>query len=160
MNKKHLLALVATALSFALAPMTLAHEGDDHSGHNHEKKVAGPNGGRVITTVTPHVEFFVTPERKVKLTFVGEDNKPVAAKDATASLVGGDRANPTKLAFTKDGDALVSDKPLPAGDNIPVILQIKITADAKNVTEKMNVNLADCPECKHKEYACTCAHEH
>ena len=50
------------------------------------------------------------------------------------------------------------DKPLPAGKEIPIILQVKMTPDSKAVTEKLNVNLANCPTCKHKEYACICEH--
>ena len=70
----------------------------------------------------------------------------------------GDRANPTKLAFAKDGDKLVSDKNIPDGKELPVVLQIKTTADAKAVTEKFNLNLAKCPTCSNSEYACTCDH--
>jgi hypothetical protein len=38
------------------------------------------------------------------------------------------------------------------------VVQIKAKPDAKSVTEKFNLNLNDCPTCKNKEYACTCAH--
>jgi hypothetical protein len=70
----------------------------------------------------------------------------------------GDRAAPTKLAFTKDGDKLVSDKVVAEGESLPVVLTIKVTPDAKSVTEKFNLNFAKCPTCEHAEYACTCAH--
>ncbi len=62
------------------------------------------------------------------------------------------------MIFAKDGDTLLSDKPLPDGNNVPIILQVKSAVDADNVTERLNVNLAECPTCKHKEYACTCEH--
>lgn len=126
--------------------------------HVHAKKEVGPNGGRVVTSVTPHYEFFVTPEKKVRITFLGEDGKGVPAKDQVITAVGGDRAAPTKLTFAKDGDSLVSDKPLPDGKELPIVLQVKITPVAKAVTEKFNVNMATCPECKYAEYACTCDH--
>jgi hypothetical protein len=70
----------------------------------------------------------------------------------------GDRSAPTKLAFTKDGDKLVSDKVIPEGKELPVVVQIKTTPEAKSVAAKFNLNLADCPTCEHAEYACTCAH--
>lgn len=133
-------------------------EHKEHADHDHAKKKAGPNGGRIVTATEPHFEFFVMPDGKVKITFLGDDGKAVAAKDQTVSAVGGDRAKPTKLAFAKDGDSLVSDKPLPEGKMVPIVLMVKMTADAKTVTEKFNVNLADCPTCDYKEYACTCAH--
>ena len=43
--------------------------------------------------------------------------------------------------------------------DVPLILQVKPAADADNVTERFNVNLADCPTCEHREYACVCEHE-
>ena len=70
----------------------------------------------------------------------------------------GDRANPTKLAFAKDGDKLVSDKTIPEGKELPVVVQIKTTPDAKSATAKFSLNLAKCSTCEHLEYACTCAH--
>jgi hypothetical protein len=38
------------------------------------------------------------------------------------------------------------------------VVQIKVTPDAKTVTEKFNLNLEKCPTCKYQEYACTCEH--
>jgi len=146
---KALLIVLGLGLSPAL------HAKDEH---DHAKKTAGPNGGRVVTSVDPHFEFFVTPEKKVKITFLGEDGKPVALKEQSVTATGGERANPTKLAFAKEGETLISDKALPDGKMIPIVLQVKLTPDAKAVTEKFGINLADCPECKHKEYACTCEH--
>jgi hypothetical protein len=70
----------------------------------------------------------------------------------------GDRSAPTKLAFTKDGDKLVSDKVVAEGKSLPVVLQIKVSPDAKSVTEKFNLNMSNCPTCSHLEYACTCDH--
>lgn len=128
--------------------------------HDHSRKEAGPNGGRVVTSVTPHYEFFVTPEKKVKITFLGEDGKALPARDQVVTAVGGDRAAPTRMSFVKDGDSLLSDKPLPEGKELPIVVQVKVTPDAKTATEKFTVNLATCPECKHAEYACTCDHHH
>jgi hypothetical protein len=146
------------AILLATLALVSAQEKHDHA---HAKKVAGPNGGRIVESVEPHFEFFVTPERKIKITFLTEDNKAAAPKEQTLTATGGDRANPTKFTFAKEGEALVSDKPLPTGnDNPPIILQIKSTPDAKTVTDRFNVNLARCGECKHSEYACTCEHDH
>jgi hypothetical protein len=152
-NISILLAIFGLAFSPALRAEEKAH---DHA--EHAKKEAGPNGGRVVTATEPHFEFFVTPENKVKITFLGEDGKAVALKEQTVSAVGGDRAKPTKLAFAKEGDSLLSDKPLPEGKEIPIVLMVKLTPDAKTVTEKFNVNLAKCPTCEHPEYACICEH--
>lgn len=153
--------LTLIALAFSPAIHAAEKHDHDHKDHQHEKKEAGPNGGRILLSVEPHFEFLITADRKIRLTPLGNDNKPVALKEQSATATGGDRSNPTKFTFTKDGETLLSDKPLPAGnDNPPLILQIKTSPDAKPVTERFNVNLADCGDCKHKEYACICGHEH
>ena len=75
-----------------------------------------------------------------------------------ATLIGGDRANPTRLEFVRSGDVLVSTAPLPEGDNLPIIFQLKLAPGAKPAIERFNLNLSTCPECKLKEYACACGH--
>jgi hypothetical protein len=129
-----------------------------HGSHDHEKKIAGPNGGRVLTECEPHAEFFVTAERKVRITFLDDDNKPIAPAAQVVTVTAGSRSAPTKLAFTRVGDALVSDGALPAGNNFPAVVQIQTSPEAKVVAAKFNVNLSTCTECKLAEYACTCAH--
>lgn len=136
------------------------HDHADHEGHDHGGVVAGPNGGRVLMGVEPHAEFKVTPDRKVTITFVDDDLKPVAAVDQSVSVIAGDRSNPTRMAFAKSGDVLQSDSAFPAGNDFPVVVQIKVTPEADTVVEKFNLNLNDCPTCEYLEYACTCAHAH
>lgn len=126
--------------------------------HAHEKITAGPNGGRVLTGGKPHAEFFVTPERKVQITFVGEDGKAVAPENQVIVVTAGDRSAPTKLTFTKTGNVLLSDAPLPAGNDFPTVVQIKTTPEAKPVYARFNLNMNRCDECDKAEYACVCAH--
>ncbi|MCF7674566.1 MAG: hypothetical protein K9N23_05675 [Akkermansiaceae bacterium] len=153
--KTKLQSLLAVA---ALALIPAAHAAD---GHVHVKKVAGPNGGLVITAVEPHCELLVTPERKLKITFLGDDGKPAALKEQSLTGTGGDRSKPTKFTFTRVGESLVSAQVLPAGDSIPLILQIKTSPDAKPVSKRIALNLGHCPGCNLAEYACTCdAHQH
>lgn len=123
-----------------------------------EEKKAGPNGGRVISSVEPQVEFFVMADRKLKLTFLDEDGKAIAVAEQSATGTGGDRSKPTRFKFEKVGDELVSDVALPEGMKVPLILQVKVTPDAKAVTERFTVDFSDCPGCVHLEYACTCDH--
>ena len=131
---------------------------DDHAGHDHDKVKAGPTGGRLLTAVEPHVEFFVNKDKKVEIRFIDDANKVVAPGEQVISVTLGERAKPTKLAFTKDGDHLISDKAVPAGNDYPTVVQIKATAKAKAVNEKFNLNMTKCPTCANAEYACTCAH--
>ncbi len=155
------LAAIVATFSLGFAVQTFAEEKHDHEGHDHAehaKKIAGPNGGRVLTGVEPHLEFFVTKDRKVKITAVDDDGKAVSLGEQTVTVTGGSRSKPTRMKFAKDGDSLISDKAFPEGNNLPVVVQIKAKPDAKTVIEKFSLNLSDCPGCDFLEYACTCDH--
>ena len=77
------IAALAAVFSLGLVGSIYAedkHDHGDHDGHDHgkhAKKIAGPNGGRVLTGVEPHLEFFLTKDRKVKITAVDDDGKAV-----------------------------------------------------------------------------------
>ncbi len=148
--------LTTTLLTLAMAFSASAADKDKHD-HEHEAK-AGPTGGKLITEVEPHVEFLVNKDKKIEIRFIDDDMKVVAPGAQVISVTLGDRSAPTKLSFTKDGDKLVSDKAVPEGNDLPTVVQIREKEGAKAVTEKFNLNLNDCPTCKNKEYACTCAH--
>ncbi len=149
--------LTTTLLTLAMAFTANAADKDKHD-HDHDKIVAGPTGGRLVTKVEPHVEFFVNKDKKVEIRFINDDMKVVAPGEQVISVTLGDRSAPTKLSFAKDGDKLVSDKTIPEGNDLPTVVQIRAKEGAKAVTEKFNLNLEQCPTCKNKEYACTCAH--
>lgn len=138
------------------------HSGHDHASHDehdHDEAEAGPNGGRLITSVEPHLEFFVTKEGFVQITFLNEASEIVAPKEQALSLIGGDRQNPVRLRFEQKGKVLISTEALPEGNNLPIILSIKSNKISKTVRERFNLNLSQCPTCDYKEYACTCAHD-
>jgi hypothetical protein len=135
-----------------VASLAFANAAEEH------KEIKAPNGGRIIESVEPHAEFLITKDKKVEVRFLDDAGKVVAPAAQTVTVTMGDRAAPTKLAFAKDGDKLVSDKVIPEGKELPVVVQIKVTPEAKTVTEKFNLNLAKCPTCENAEYACTCAH--
>ena len=152
--------LGAIVLVFA-SPALRADDSHNHThadGHEHAKKEAGPNGGRIIETADSKFEFFVTPEKKVKITFLDEAGKSIEPAEQDIKAIGGERKSPTRLTFTKEGGAFISDKELPEGKEVPMILMVKATPEAKTEVEKFNVNLAKCPTCEFAEYACICAH--
>ena len=70
--------------------------------HKHEKKEAGPNNGRVITAVEPHLEFLVTKDRKVEITALTEDPKAGKLSGQVIAVTAGDRSKPTKLEFKEE----------------------------------------------------------
>jgi hypothetical protein len=134
------------------------HDQDAHVGYDHGETKAGPNGGRIITSVEPHLEFFVTEERFIQITFLDDTGKPIAPRKQTLSLIGGDRQNPVRLRFDRKGIMLLSNQALPEGNNLPVILSIKMEPESKTIREKFNLNLSQCPTCDFREYACICEH--
>jgi len=123
------------------------------------EKTKTPNGGRVIDNVSPVAEFFVTKDRLVEIRFLDATGKVITPVVQGVTVITGDRMNPTKLTFVQDGDKLVSDKVIQVGKDVPVILQIKMTPDAKSINTKFNLNMAICSGCKLNEYACACNHE-
>lgn len=152
--------VITIAASILLTPFAVAedHDHDHDHDHGHEHAVAAPNGGRVLHDVDPHAELFVTKERKIQITFINDEGKAIAPGDQVITVICGKRSAPTKMKFEKKGDAFISDKVLPAGMNIPAVVQIKMTPDGKKETIKLNLNLEDCPTCDFLEYACTCDH--
>jgi hypothetical protein len=161
-HKKHLLPLLAL-LSLGLAAFA-ADPAQPQSGHDHDhdhayaEKIAAPNGGRLLAGLKPRAEFLVLPDRRAQITFVNDHGQPVAPAAQTVTVTAGDRSAPTRLTFTRSGNVLVSDVPLPAGNDFPTVVQIKPAPDAKTVVARFNLNLATCPECKKAEYACSCDH--
>ncbi|MFC7339206.1 hypothetical protein ACFQY0_18575 [Haloferula chungangensis] len=135
------------------------HAEQGENGHaDHKKAKAGPNGGKVLDGVEPHLEFFVTKDRKVQITALDEHGKATPIAEQSVKVMGGDRSAPTRMIFVKQGDILVSDVAFPEGNDFPVVVQVKVTPDAMSVIEKFNLNLNNCPTCEHAEYACTCDH--
>ncbi len=126
--------------------------------HEHGPKKAGPNGGRVLHEVEPHLEFFVTKDRKVQLTNLDDDLKAIALAGQTVTVTAGERSNPVRMTFTKQGESLISDIAFPEGDDFPVVVQIKGKGADKAIIEKFTMDFTKCPTCEYLEYACICDH--
>jgi hypothetical protein len=130
-----LLALFASPLAFAADEHDHSKEtAEEH--HEHDESVTkGPNGGHVVISKAGF-SFEITTDK---------DNKPVALTGQAIAGISGERSAPTKLTFAKgkekDADVLISDKPLPAGAHVPMILTIKTAPDAKAVTERFELHL-------------------
>lgn len=123
------------------------HEHNGKAGHKEDKHdfKKGPNGGQLVTSIKPAFEVTVDKDRKVRILFVDEENKPVALEKQEITGITGERSNPIQLKFAKgkekDENVLISDKSLPAGDHVGIILRIKQTPDAKIVNERLTLHL-------------------
>jgi hypothetical protein len=127
-------ALAASAVAFAAQPL------------------AGPKGGRILTTEAPHVEFFVEKDHTVTVTFYDQALKPIAPGSRVVTGVAGK----VGLEFSPKGGALVSNMPLPLGDGYLVVLQVRETASARPKVYRLQFDEKICAGCKRAEYACTC----
>lgn len=146
------------------------HAEHDHGAHDHEEhdhsdekvvqhpELAGPNGGRVIASVEPHLEFLVTEDREVEIRSLDDSHTVQPLAEQSVTVLGGDRSNPTRMTFAKVDDVLVSDVAFPEGNDFPVVVQITPAPEADKVVSKFNLNLSDCPTCDFREYACICEH--
>src|SRR5688500_13862709 len=119
---------------YALALVAMSLSVNAHA--QEKKKVAGPNGGRIIAAVEPRAEFLVLPDRKVQITFLDRVGKAIPPADQRVTVIAGERMSPTTLTFSQSGNTLRSNAALPPGDDVPAIVQIKSTSTAKTVTEK------------------------
>jgi hypothetical protein len=149
------LSLIVTVLTFAFGSFqSFADEKQSPF-----VKEPGPNGGRIVEGEDFKLEFFVTQDRHVQISFLNEEGEVVAPKSQTVSLIGGSRSDPTRLQFEKSGKVLLSQNTLPDLKNLPAILNVKASEEATPVRERFNVNMSTCPECSLHEYACICGHE-
>lgn len=148
-----MLALLGTPLAFAEdkhdhgKEAKEEHADHDHEDHEHEENVTkGPNGGHVIESKAGFAfEVTVDKERKAHIVFLDKDLKAAALAEQAITGIAGERSAPTKLTFAKgkeaDANVLISDKPLPAGAHVAMILTIKTAPDAKAATERFELHL-------------------
>ncbi|RYD19580.1 MAG: hypothetical protein EOP88_18430 [Verrucomicrobiaceae bacterium] len=147
-----LIALIASPVAFAEEKHD--HSKEEHAGHDHEEEEEahahdakkGPNGGMVVESKGGFsFEVSVSKDRKARVVFLDKDLKAAALEAQTITGIAGERSAPVKLTFTKGKDAdanvLISDQALPEGAHVPLNLVIKTTADAKAVSEKLELHL-------------------
>lgn len=124
-----------------------------------EKSVAGPKGGRLLATAPHAVEFFVTKDRKVEVTFYDAHQKVVAPGERVVTVTAEPKSGRTPVALVPSETGFVSTAPLPApGEVYRVVVQIRDSATARPQNYRLDLNLGQCGECKYAEYACACAH--
>lgn len=155
------LTILTTTLAFIFSPCAFAEEdhGHDHGHdkhHDHKEHAEhaeheehgkkGPNGGHLVESKAGFtIEVTVDKERKARIVFLDKDMKPIALAAQTITGIAGERSAPVKLVFAKgkeaDANVLISDKALPAGAHVQVILTVKTTAEAKAAVERFELHL-------------------
>lgn len=120
------------------------------------KPIAGPKGGRIVTTEAPHVEFFVEKDRTVAVTFYDAALKPVAPGYQVISVIAEAKSGKAQLALEKTATGFSSKQALPEGDDYTVVVQVRDAAGAKPKNYRVLFHDEICKECKRAEYACIC----
>lgn len=129
------------------------------------KPLAGPKGGRIVTSDAPHAEFFVEKDRTVVVSFYDAGLKPVPVSGQVVTAVAEAKSGKVNLTFTEKNGALVSNAKLPDGEDYNVVVQIRENATARPKNYRVLFHDEICAECKRAEYACICddagkEHEH
>ncbi len=153
-----------TLLKTTLTLLAIASTSFAEEGHDHDKPMPGPKGGKVLETEPLHAEFFVQTDKKVSITFYDEGMKPIAPGEQAVKVIAEAPSGKATLDFEKTGGAFVSTTALPKGDGYRIVVQIRQTADAKPQNFRIDYHTEICGECKYPEYACVCpdhkGHEH
>lgn len=121
-----------------------------------EKPAAGPKGGRMLISDAIRAEFFVTAERRVELTFLDQAGHVVPPGSASVTVTAEAPSGRVSLPLALKDATLVSTEPLPAGEPYRVVVQVRPSAGARPNNFRIELNLHECGECQHAEYACTC----
>lgn len=120
------------------------------------KPIPGPKGGKIVTKEAPHVEFFVTKDRAVIVSFYDQNLKAVPASGQVVTAIAEAKTGKTNLNFAVKDGALVSTSALPEGDGYRIVLQVRDTAEARPKNYRVEFHDEACGECKRAEYACVC----
>jgi len=123
---------------------------DDHADHSKCEVQIGPNGGRMLANTG--AEFLITADGEIKLFFLNDKKEVVAPTvDSLTVLLG---ANEVELK--KEGNVYAS---AAMKDKLTGKATVKTKTGDKSETDKFEVSLETCGECKNAEYKCTC-HKH
>lgn len=121
-----------------------------------ETIVAGPKGGRLLDSEPQKAEFFVTPDRKVEVTFYDASLRPVDPGTQVVSVTVEPADGRSKLEMEETPTGFVSKTALPDGEPYRVVVQTRATPDSKPKNFRIDLELHTCAGCEKAEYACTC----
>jgi hypothetical protein len=122
-----------------------------------EKIVAGPKGGRVLESEPHLVEFLVTKDRRVEVTFYDARRQIVAPGERVVAVMAEPKAGRVAIPLENSPTGFLSTTALPTGEPYRVVVQVRENAGARPRNFRLELNLEPCGGCKLAEYACTCA---
>ena len=107
-------------------PEAAAPEGEDaaelgsHDGAAETAALFSPAVERSLITLEPQIEFFITKERKLRITLLDLGDELATTANQPLSVMTGNSKEPVTLTFSREGNVLLSQQSLPAGDNSPM----------------------------------------
>ena len=110
--------------------------------------------GRLLEAAGVRAEFVVQSDRRASIVFQDSSGKPIARGDRMVVV----KVDGKDVALEPQPNGFLSKEPLAAKEPAPVVVQVRVSADAKPSNFRLSLNTALCGECKRAEYACTCAH--
>ncbi|MCC6231562.1 MAG: hypothetical protein IT580_02905 [Verrucomicrobiales bacterium] len=147
---KHPISILTLAATLLLTPvLALAHGRVD----------LGPNGGRLVplsTNATLQGEV-VLKEGRFHVTLLDPQLKPVELKDASLTVVGGERNQPERPRVERVENRFVF--PALKGNRYLLVLQFRSHAAAKPVNARFEFDASPCGGCQKPEWLCQCTAE-
>jgi hypothetical protein len=123
-----------------------------------KKATPGPKGGKLLENSAPRAEFFIDQANHAVVTFYDAQLKPVAAAGQVVAVIAEPPSGKVTLTMEPKEGGFVSKEALPKDDGYTIVVQVKVSADAKPQNFRTKFDLGICGECKHAEYACICGH--
>ncbi|MCD8534519.1 MAG: hypothetical protein LR011_06940 [Verrucomicrobia bacterium] len=182
----HLIWLVGVMLMMGCGPQNQAtsnhghdHDADHDHGHDHSvaggdgshthghpagasatgDDLVGPNGGKLVILTNHTFEIFIKPDRHIQIALLDQERNLMSPEILHVEGFTGDRASPVTLSFNSDQqNHLVSNQPIPDGNNHPTLLKFFTSRTNQIHTARFNADLSTCPDCQLPEYTCICQH--
>lgn len=118
--------------------------------------IGGPQGGRLLPSSPQPIEFHVTSDQHVELTFYTADLQPSPAGEAQVTLIAEPVTGRTTVALESTAHGFRSTAPLPPGAPYRLVVQVRAAPGERPQNFRLDLDLHTCGECQRAEYACTC----
>lgn len=90
----------------------------------------------VDSPANPNIEFKVNADGRAEVSLLDKDRKLIPLQNQVLTLTAGPRESAKRVALSREGDLLISDK-LPAGSPYTVVLQLKEAPATKALTLRL-----------------------
>lgn len=115
----------------------------------------GPKGRLLPLNPQRNAHAEVTVENgSFQIELLDGDLKPVLLDKQTLTAIGGERAKPARMPVEVKDNRFVT--PVPSGDDIWMLLQIKPAPGARKFRVRFHYDLTRCSDCDKPRWLCAC----